>query len=369
MSRSSPVLLALLVISLAASPVPGDVCPGVTDLWPSQTLTPSGTGVVGLGTDLAFFGVVTAGVEAGSDDQTWIFDPETDSWVPEPVPAQVGAPHRVARTSNAMAITRLAPNWQVLLFEGRGHDLVAMRNLPGEPTAVALEPGIVAVGSGLASSFDGEVWIFEERFAGWDASPTVISLPFAGTASRFGWDVAFGQWEGERILVVGAPGKETDTTSAIAGAVYEYRQDDDDGSWVPFDSVVSPLVGDDALFGFSVDVEAGLLVVGAPGFDIFGEDIGTVHSFAREPDDSWAWEGAFFSPDPAAGKRFGSDVDLSGIDLLATAPGSSIDDPLDTAPATRQRPDRTHCSPGGCRGSRRRKDRGKDGGRLAWAYR
>ena len=124
----------------------------------------------------------------------------------------------------------------------------------------------------------------------------------------FGFSVALE----DDTLAIGAPGADGNT-----GAVYLYART---GGAVTLQKVLIPddqMPGD--LFGYSVDLDDGRLIVGAPWNDDKGVNAGAVYIFdvSTSPIDL---VGKFYSVDELAGEEFGTTVGIDGDVFIAGSP-------------------------------------------------
>ncbi|MFH1568439.1 MAG: Ig-like domain-containing protein [Gemmatimonadota bacterium] len=127
---------------------------------------------------------------------------------------------------------------------------------------------------------------------------------FYGSSSsgRFGWSVAIrGQ-----SLIVGANG---------AGGVYTYQAPAwGSSSFSPIDRAESDH------FGFSVDTWGDYAVVGAPGDDDGGDGSGSAYVLHWDGS-AWTQQAKLTAPEAAAGDAFGTSVRMQGDYVLVGAPG------------------------------------------------
>ena len=153
----------------------------------------------------------------------------------------------------------------------------------------------------------GGDWALEERL-GWSG---------AGAATRFGAAVA----TNGRDIVVGVPGAGSGTGAAVVFA-------GSGAGWAEAAVLQPEELADGAAFGTSLDVEGGLLAVGAPGGAIAmipgtggsGPLPGSVHIFDGESG-AWSSAGRLEPPDPGP-SAMGSSVAISGSEIFVGAPFS-----------------------------------------------
>lgn len=154
------------------------------------------------------------------------------------------------------------------------------------------------------------------------AQPVELTASDASALAFFGYAVAV---SGDYI-VVGMPGEDADT-----GAAYVFVKDPAEG-WTQQIKLAAdaPTIGD--AFGFSVDIDGAVLVVGAPGEDDNGNDAGAAYVFVKEGEDGWNRQAKLIADDGASEDRLGYSVALSGLFVMAGAPGHD-DGAVDTGAA------------------------------------
>ncbi len=217
--------------------------------------------------------------------------------------ALVGAPGSFgAQTGRVYVFERAAGRWSRVdeidnpdgMVGSFGFSVALRGNVAviGEPAA----SGAARPGRAHRYEFDGSEWMGEELTRPGDAP------------NRFGTSVAISdQW-----IAVGAP--DTDS-SAAAGAVYVYPIDG-----VAAEAVAPGEVEADDRFGESVALSGDSLLVGAPGDDLQGMNVGAVYPFEH---DGASWVGgAVLRPGLADRAEFGIGVALAdgGRQALVGAP-------------------------------------------------
>ncbi len=113
------------------------------------------------------------------------------------------------------------------------------------------------------------------------------------------------------IIVIGAP---TESSAAFdAGAAYVFRESSP-GEWTQVAKLTAHDASESALFGRSVAVSGGMIVVGAPGHDGHG----AAYAFLEQPVGSGQWEQAtpMQSHMGAANEQFGISVAATGDVIL-----------------------------------------------------
>ncbi len=220
----------------------------------------------------------------------------------------------------------------------------------GEASGAA---GVDADQSDDNASFAGAVYMFT-RDAGHWSQQAYAKASNAAANDDFGQSVAL---DGD-TLVVGAMGEdggssgvggdETDDSQPNSGAAYVFVRDA--GAWSQQAYVKASNPGNGDAFGFSVDVSADTLVVGAPyedsittGIDTTPHDTaaeaGAAYVFVRDAD-MWSQQAYVKASNTDAGDQFGYSVALDGDALVVGAlaengggTGIGADEQDDTASA------------------------------------
>ena len=149
---------------------------------------------------------------------------------------------------------------------------------------------------------------------------TVLTAPDGALGDAFGRSVAMS----DDTLVVGANGD--DERGLDAGAAYVYRRVSS-GPWELRQKLVPPELLDGDFFGWSVDVDGDVIVVGAPGDrrDVNGVPLppntnrGAAYVFVLSGD-RWMQQARLQPAAIAAGDRLGWRVAVSGPHLIVTSP-------------------------------------------------
>lgn len=137
-----------------------------------------------------------------------------------------------------------------------------------------------------------------------------------GTATeRLGWSVdATGEW-----LFVGDP--YTNIVSSDSGAVFVYRRETPDGPWERTQVLTQPTpVGSDQ-FGFSLAADEGVLVVGAVRQSATGSLSGAAHVY-RLQDGTWSHSQQLSPEEPDYKEQFGYSVDVEDGLIVVGAPSN-----------------------------------------------
>jgi len=166
----------------------------------------------------------------------------------------------------------------------------------------------------VASTFDddlgldaGSAYVYERHPAlGWVlARKLLASDGAAGDGFSYGVEV-----DGDTVLI-SAPNH--DDGGGDRGAVYVFRRDQGGaGQWGEVTHFTPPSAGAGARFGYSLDVDGDLLLVGAPHPGL--AQPGTAYLYARDAGapGGWTQQLEFTSDDPATVFGFGHDVSLDG---------------------------------------------------------
>lgn len=175
-------------------------------------------------------------------------------------------------------------------------------------------------GDGTAA-MPGLVYVFEETSAGW-LETARIEPPAGGARDRFGASVSL---DGS-TLVVGAPGDDRFGTDAGAAFVYEL-----DATGWSLEAILAPPAPGSVLFGTSVAVDAGRVLVGAPL-----DEKGSAHVYRRAADEwrleqSLTFQGSHGHPGDDFGWRVALDGDRAAFGApahgcLNTCSPSHLDD-------------------------------------------
>jgi hypothetical protein len=193
-------------------------------------------------------------------------------------------------------------------LEGTGSaEIVTSKLLPAQGAdyarfghAVAVDGDTVVVGAWGESTFgdeSGAVHVFRRSASGWERE-AVLNASDATAGARFGYSVDI---EAGTIAVgaiyEGSNGRD-------AGAVYIFRRDD--SGWAQAAKLTPETGAEDAHFGRSVALSGGRLLVGAPG-----PGSAAAHLYRRESG-AWVIETVLRAADVPGRSRFGSSVALSG---------------------------------------------------------
>jgi len=149
-----------------------------------------------------------------------------------------------------------------------------------------------------------QAWIQQQEFA-----------PLPGTGlGRFGDEVAV---DGNRLFV-GAP--RDDSFGADNGAVYVYEEPSPGADWTLQQYIPSMVTS--AFFGYSIDAQGDVMVVGAPQEPFFTIPFnGASYVYRRVPaTGQWALEERIPAPAVIAFQQFGDQVEIDGEFIVVSAP-------------------------------------------------
>jgi hypothetical protein len=166
-------------------------------------------------------------------------------------------------------------------------------------------PGDDATGADV-----GAVYVYRRRLGVWLLDAALYPgdlLPGRG----FGASLAVDRGR----LAVGGPG----AVGGVSGAVYVFERVG--GSWGEVARIEAAAAPDDAFFGQAVALEGERLVAGAPFADNFiGTFVGNAYVFERDLGGTWTQSAELFPSSAPNGAIFGSSVALSGGTILVGAP-------------------------------------------------
>ena len=149
------------------------------------------------------------------------------------------------------------------------------------------------------------------------ADPQEILSPAPEIGSCFGWAVAI---DGD-LLAVGQPW--ANRGGSLQGAAHLFRLDG--GKWQALpDQIADPGPRDGAAFGRALAIRDGVLAVGAPWDDEGGDERGTVHLFAEDPETGkWSYEAQLTAEAAADGDWFGYAIAVDGDWIAVGKPEDS----------------------------------------------
>lgn len=174
--------------------------------------------------------------------------------------------------------------------------------------SVGVAGNVVAVGApqegNLSAEYIGNAYLFS-------TSGTLVATlhtPLPQSGSYFGYSIAVAG----NLVVVGAPGENL-SAGPLEGAAYVFSASTGNLLW----TLASPNGQSDGLFGYSVAISGGKIVVGAPGEGGFA---GAAYVFSASTGDE-----LFALSDPLAGSNdFGVSVAAGGSTIVVGAPGQDF---------------------------------------------
>ncbi len=150
-------------------------------------------------------------------------------------------------------------------------------------------------GAAYVYRFDGNCWVEEAELLASDGS----------MGDHLGWSAAV---SGD-LALVGA----FNEADAWAGAIYVYRYDAVSQTWPEETKLVGPVVMGGDGFASSVAADGDVVLVGAPGDDTGGDDVGAAYVFRYdEATSTWSTGVKLTASDGDPYDRFGGSVSLSG---------------------------------------------------------
>ncbi len=210
----------------------------------------------------------------------------------------------------------------VYVYERTDAAWVGVAMLPGEDpigedwfgASVALVGDIVVVGAQLDSQAAfraGAAYVFQQSEGEWEQTAKLLASD-AQIVDKFGSSVAIA----DDVIVVGAT--DADPLGFASGAAYIFERDRG-GAWVETAKLVpsdgSPL----DLFGRSVTVDGGVVIVGAISADGDAPTEGAAYVFERDDVGQWTETAIIKADDAALADSFGSAVALVGESLIVGA--------------------------------------------------
>jgi hypothetical protein len=185
--------------------------------------------------------------------------------------------------------------------------------------SVAISGDAVVVGAfweDEAAEDAGAAYVYERNRGGADNWGEVRKLIASDAAAGD----SFGVWVAVSggTVVVGAP--YDDDAGYASGSAYIYVASDCD--WVEQAKPVASDAAAEDLFGYSVAISADTLVIGAPGDNDAGSDSGSAYVVERNHGgaDNWGEVLKLTASDAAAGDLFGRSVAVSGGTVVVGAP-------------------------------------------------
>jgi hypothetical protein len=189
----------------------------------------------------------------------------------------------------------------------------------GSALALAGDTLVVGANAYQNASDTGIAYTFTRSGTTWTQGPTLA--PKAGAGGRFGRAISL---SGNTLVVTGPLGKNASSSLTFTGVLSIYTRASTQGNWgyqlglIPSETEITS--GDD--LGYSVVVDNGTIVAGAPGNYIWGNPSNTKGK-------AWVWTGAsttwtetgyLLASDGAVDDWFGKAVGHSGDLILVSAP-------------------------------------------------
>jgi hypothetical protein len=186
-------------------------------------------------------------------------------------------------------------------------------SIDGDLVAVGAPDALDVFGGGSPGS--GAIYLFRDEGGTWPQQARVTALD-SENFDQLGRSVAV---QGD-VLVAGAPG-DTPTGDGDPqggeGSAYVFRFDG--VAWSQEAKLTSSHAANGDRLGESVAVDGDIIALGAPGYDHFATDTGTVYVFRRIAG-QWLFDVRLNAADANAGDNFGAAVALDGNLLAIGAP-------------------------------------------------
>ena len=158
----------------------------------------------------------------------------------------------------------------------------------------------------------GAAYVYHLQGATWNEQQKLVSLDLA-EGDQFGQEVGI---SGD-VAIVGA--NRDDDNGIDSGSAYVFRYDG--GRWTQEQKLTAPDGAAEDGFGWGVDVDGNVAIVGAYSDDDNGRNSGSVYVFRFDGKSSeWVFEQKVVAIDGQAGDFFGQDVSISG-DGSSPGPG------------------------------------------------
>lgn len=167
-------------------------------------------------------------------------------------------------------------------------------------------PGLPAAGATYVFRLVGGAWVEEARLTAADAA----------SGDRFGRSVAIAT----DVAVVGAPLDDDTFAGPDTGSAYVFRKAKG-GAWAQEAKIRSSSSATGDEFGASVAYDGAFALVGAPNHTENGPSSGTAYVFAPFSPTQWIEEAQVFAPDGATGDLYGTSVSIHGQRFIIGAPG------------------------------------------------
>ncbi len=184
--------------------------------------------------------------------------------------------------------------------------------------AVAIEDGRLLIANPFEdnpATDRGAVFVYAFDGAAWQLESTLE--PQSGDDRQyFGASISLKATR----LAIGAYGADSARGAGSAGKIEVY--DLVGGAWSRSAEIFAPAPMAGGNFGWDVALEQETMVVGEPGYGASVESLtGRAHLYARQPSSQWELVASIEATDPLAQDIFGSSVAISAGRVVVTAPG------------------------------------------------
>lgn len=200
--------------------------------------------------------------------------------------------------------------------------LTPLDALPGDffGASVAIHGGTIVVGADgddVSAVEQGSAYVFERQTSGSWLQVAKLVASDAAANDYFGFAVSVDH----NTVVVGAYGD--DVASAGEGSAYVYERQIG-GSWSAAAKLVAADATADDQFGYSVAVELGTIVVGARNADGAYANTGGAYIFERQLAGTWSQAAKMTAADGWPSDLFGSSVAVRGGTIVVGAPDDDL---------------------------------------------
>ena len=210
--------------------------------------------------------------------------------------------NRFATTLGALALAAAPALGQVAIEHQK---LLASDGSSGDEygVSVGISGDTMVVGAKNENSSTGAAYVYERQSDGTWAETQKLTAGNAGSGDEFGvWVDVDGDW-----LAVGA--RREDSGSSDTGSVYMFERQG--GSFVQTQQLQASNRGNGDQFGISLDLAPGRLIVGAVREDSKGNNAGAVYIF-EESSGNWSEVAMITASDGGDAEQFGFAVDIDG---------------------------------------------------------
>jgi hypothetical protein len=178
----------------------------------------------------------------------------------------------------------------------------------------AADSQVIVVGARLdkeAGPDAGAAYVFEERNGAWEQVAKLLASD-AQIGDKFGSSVAID----DGVIVAGAP--DADPLGFASGAAYVFERDDHD-AWVETAKLIPSDGGPLDIFGRSVTIDGGVIIVGAISADGDEPTEGAAYAFEKNGQGQWTETAIIKADDATIADNFGAAVQLLGNSLIVGA--------------------------------------------------